>query len=47
MMMRQNFGIRPFYEKLENENANDKSLQINDRIGEIQSRSAGRPSLFE
>jgi hypothetical protein len=23
MMMRQNFGIRPFYEKLENGNAND------------------------
>jgi hypothetical protein len=23
MMMRQNFGIRPFYEKLENQKAND------------------------
>ena len=36
-MMRQNFGIRPFYEKVENKNANDipKKVVTNDRIGEM------------
>jgi hypothetical protein len=43
MMMRQNFGIRPFYERCQNKNANDipKKVVANDRIGEMQSRSSG------
>jgi hypothetical protein len=48
--MVQNLGIRPFYEKIENENSNDnsqkrryflKKVVTNDSIGEIK-----RPYLF-
>ena len=45
LLEQQNFGIRPFYVRIQNKNANDNSQKVrcNDRIGGI--RTVSRPAI--